>query len=172
MGPIILAAVAVLAVFLVLAFFARGGPTETPGVGERHASDTAPLFQEMTHDDFGVFVTKLVNELGFRVASAEVREGRVDVIAEDPTPLTGQRIYFRGVLPPTEGMVQSAEVLAAIDNARGHGFGKAIVVTPSVFSDEAVLAARGAAADLIDGPELEKLVRKHLPEYASRLVRR
>ncbi len=170
MGTLFVAAVAVVAVLLALAFFARGGATETPGTALAPRGEAAPLFAEMDAAAYAEFLRRLVSELGFEVLSCEAREERVDVVAEDPTPITGQRAYVRGVLFPADGMVQSAEVQAALDNARGSGLGKAIVVTPALFSKEAELLARDASVDLIDGPELEKLVRKHLPDLASRLV--
>jgi hypothetical protein len=172
MGAIAFAGLTVLLLFVLLALYARGGPTETPGSNAPARGDVAPLFSDMSLDAYLDFLVRLVAELGFEVKSSEVREQGVDIVAVDPTPITGQRVYVRGVLPSSEGMVQSGEVQAALDAARGRGFGKAIVITPSVFSNEAQLVARGVPLDLIDGAELEKLVRKHLPEFASRLVRR
>ncbi|MGQ0508096.1 MAG: restriction endonuclease, partial [Myxococcaceae bacterium] len=57
----------------------------------------------------------------------------------------------------------------ALDTARGENLGKAFVVTPGPFSDEAKLVAQGAPLELVDGATLAQLIRQHLPDVANRL---
>ena len=44
-----------------------------------------------------------------------------------------------------------------------------MVITPSVFSDEAKLVSRDSSLELIDGAKLAELLRAHLPDVANRL---
>ncbi len=65
--------------------------------------------------------------------------------------------------------MQSAEVQAALDTARGENLAKAEVITTGTFSNEAKLVSQQTAVELIDGATLAGLIRKHLPDVANRL---
>jgi hypothetical protein len=167
MGPLLLAVGIVLILFLVLAIWSKGGPTETiqaPGVAPEHAGLASLSLAEL-----GSITGRLFNELGFVKLSEELQPDRFDLRVEDPTPVTGQRAYIRCVLTPEVGAIQSAEVQAALDTARGEHLTKAVVVTPGPFSDEAKLVSQGASLELIDGGALASLLRTHLPDVANRL---
>jgi hypothetical protein len=114
-------------------------------------------------------VNRLFDELGFVTLAHSLLPSRCDLSVLDPTPITGQRVYIRCLLTPEAGAVQSAEVQAALDMARGDNLHKAIVVTPGIFSDEAQLVAQGVSLELIDGNKLAGLIRQHLPDVANRL---
>ena len=56
-------------------------------------------------------------------------------------------------------------------HARAEFVGKGILVTLGRFSTDARDTAKGAPVDLLDGDDLAKLMRKHLPQsYATRKV--
>jgi hypothetical protein len=167
MGSLLLAGAIVLALFVLLALFARGGPTESvsaPGLSPEHEG-----LARLTLAELGNVTSRLFDELGLRTVSLSEQPNRVDLTLEDPTPVTGQRAYARCVLVPELGAVQSAEVQAALDTARGQSLSKAIVVTPGPFSDEARVLARQSPLELIDGAKLAALLRAHLPDVANRL---
>jgi hypothetical protein len=167
MGSLLLAGVALVAIFLALALFGRGGPTEaisTAGLPDELAGITRLSLAEL-----GSVAARLFNELGFATVSQSEQPGRFDLIVEDPTPVTGQKVYVRCVLTPESGAVQSAEVQAALDTSRHEQLAKAIVVTPGLFSDEATLVSRATSLELIDGRKLAELLRVHLPDAANRL---
>jgi len=167
MGPVLIAGVVLLAIFLSLALFARGGPTETIGPGglAPEARGVATLGLE----ELGSVAGRLFNELGFTGVSQEQLPGRFDLRMEDPTPLTGQKVYIRCLLLPEAGAVESAQVQAALDTARHEQLSKAVVLTVATFSDEAKLLAQGGGVELIDGNQLAGLLRQHLPDVANRL---
>jgi hypothetical protein len=167
MGPVLIAGVVLLAIFLSLALFARGGPTETisPGGLAEEAKGVATLGLE----ELGSVAGRLFNELGFTSLTAESMPGRVDLRMEDPTPVTGQKVYIRCLLRPEAGAVESAQVQAALDTARHEQLSKAVVITVATFSDEARLLGRGSSVELIDGNQLAALLRQHLPDVANRL---
>jgi restriction endonuclease Mrr len=67
--------------------------------------------------------------------------------------------------------VDADEVRNLIETARAELVGKGILVTLGRISDDARDTARGNPVDLLDGDELAKLVKKHLPQaYATRKV--
>ncbi len=167
MGTPLFAALIALALFVLLALFARGGPTEAQSAGALPPEIAGIL--RLTLTELGSVSARLFNELGFSILSQDERPDRVDLRVEDPTPVTGQRAYIRCVPPPESGAVQSAEVQAALDTARGEHLTKAVVITPGPFSDEARLVSQGAAVELIDGVQLARLLRQHLPDVANRL---
>lgn len=163
LAPLLFALV-LAAVAMAVLTLTRGGPTETsasakpPEETPRTPSDP---------DEFARVLSRLFQEMGFSLGPVHPQEGHVDVVALDETPVTGNRLYVRGFCAPS-GMVQSAEVQAALDAARGEGMTKAVLVAVSGFSEEAAVLARQNAVDLIDAVELERLLRLHAPDLAGR----
>ncbi len=167
MASLVLAGILLLALFLVLALFTRGGPTET--IAAKGLPPELSGIAKLSLHELGSVANRLFNELGFQTVSQNTFPDRYDLIVEDPTPITGQRIYIRCVLTPEAGAVQSAEVQAALDTARGENLAKAEVITTGAFSNEAKLVSQQTAVELIDGATLAGLIRKHLPDVANRL---
>lgn len=116
--------------------------------------------------DLGKLLDQLFSELKFEVEDARYSGNVVDLFAVNPTPITGGRIYIRGVAHPPLGVVGEEEVRVALDTARAEMAGKALVATGGTFSPEAKAAADGAPLELLDGPTLMTLIKKHLPPTA------
>lgn len=167
MGPVLIAGVVLLAIFLSLALFARGGATET--IRSTGLFPEAQGVSTLGLEELGSVAGRLFNELGFTGISTELLPGRYDLRMEDPTPVTGQRVYIRCLLLPEAGAVESAQVQAALDTARHEQLSKAVVLSVATFSDEAKLLAQGGGVELIDGNQLALLLRQHLPDVANRL---
>lgn len=166
-GSLLIAGLAVVGLFLYLALFARGGPTETIAPGGL-APELAGI-SRLSLPELGSVVARVFDELGFLTLSSAVLPARCDLVVLDPTPVTGQKVYVRCLLTPEAGAVQSAEVQAALDMARHSSLHKAVVVTPGAFSHEAQLVSQGASLELIDGTQLAALLRQHLPDVANQL---
>jgi restriction endonuclease Mrr len=93
----------------------------------------------------------------------------VDLFANDPTPIRRADLRPRhlGGSQPVDG----DEVRNLIDTARAEFVGKGIYVTLGRFSTDARDTAKGAPVDLLDGDELGRLMRKHLPQaFATRKI--
>jgi restriction system protein len=114
----------------------------------------------------GRLLTELFGELKYEVEDARYQGNVVDLFAVNVTPITGGRIYIRGVCHPPLGTVGEEEVRGALDTARAEMAGKALVATGGVFSAEARAAADGVPLELLDGPALMTLIKKHLPPIA------
>ncbi len=149
--------------FVLIAFLARSPVPATAGMPTGEGSWIARL----RPDEFGKLLSLLFAELKFEIESSTQRGGDVDLFAVNPTPITGARLYVRGVFHPPLGMVGEEEVRIALDTARAELAGKAVVVTPGGFTPEARATAQGSPVDLLDGAALAALVKKHLPQVAA-----
>ncbi len=109
--------------------------------------------------------------MGFNPERSERGTSSVDLFANDPTPIRGGRLYVHGVLGAPGVPTDADEVRNMIESARAEFVGKAVLVVLGTFSTDARDAARGNPIDLIDGDDLGKLVRKHLPQaFAQRKI--
>lgn len=150
MSPILLGLVLFAVLMLLLALFAGRGAGETRS-GDRRSLDLA--LPELTRALRDVFVAR-----GFTVIAEVEEPGRSDLLLKDASPLTGQTIALRCVVPPEGAAVDSLEVQAALDRVRGEQLEKAILVTPGEFTQEARTLARGANVELLDGAALQLLL--------------
>jgi hypothetical protein len=163
LAPLLFALV-LAAVALAVLTLTRGGPTETPASAQPpEGTPRAPVDAE----EFARILSGLFQEMGSSLGPVHPQEDHLDVVALDETPVTGNRLYVRGFFAPSV-MVQSAEVQATLDAARGEGMTKAVLVALSGFSEEASVLARQNAVDLIDAVEFERLLRLHAPGLAGR----
>ena len=164
MAVFLLAAAVIAAVFLALALFGgKGGPRETaPALVPRQAS--AAWLTLLTLDGLEKLLHRLFAAMRFTVEQSVVHAGKLDMVVVDPTPLTGGRVRVRGLVQADHGMIEEAEVQAALDEARGEEIAKAVVISPLGFSAEAKLAVRSTACELVDAEGLMALLRKYLPE--------
>lgn len=165
MAVFLIAGVGVLVGFFLIALMGSR-PSDAPLNAEGVPAPEHAWMGSMGAEDFGKLLSLLFAELKFDVEKADVREEAVDLFAVNPTPITGGRIYVRGVYRPPLGMVGEEEIRIALETARAEMAGKAVVATPFSFTPEARAAASGAPIDLLDGAQILKLLKKHLPPIA------
>ncbi len=159
--PILLAVLGGVALFLLFGVFGgKGGPHETapPPREEGH------WLSRLSPDGAEKLLHRLFAAMRFTVETSEVRVGRLDMIVVDPAPLTGGRVHVRAILRSDRGMIEQAEVQAALDEARGEGIAKAVVISTLGFSAEARTAVASTSCELIDGAGWLALLEKQLPE--------
>lgn len=164
MPIVLLAGAAMIGLFLLLALFGgKGGPTETAPNSSGPRAE-GPWIWRLSPDAFEKLLQRLFTAMGLEVERSEVRREIVDLVVRDPAPISGGRIFVRGILHADAGMVQQAEVQAALDLARGEATVKALVLSPMGFSAEARLAVARTVCELVDGEGLIELLRQRLPE--------
>ena len=172
MGILIVAVVATALGFLLIFLIGRGQPV-SPAAPENLARDGQGAMSWVRGfglEGFQRLLLTLFTEMGFHAERSERGSGTVDLFANDPTPIKGGRIYVHGVLG-MDGPVEGDEVRNLIDTARAEYIGKGILVTLGRFSTDARDTAKGNPVDLLDGDDLGKLMRKHLPQaFATRKV--
>ena len=171
MNIVLIGIIALLLGFAIIALISLTAPrAEQSGVGEGKnvVSDNAAhaWIARLDAKDLGKLLSLLFSELKFEVEDSRVSDSVVDLFAVNPTPITGGRVYIRGVSHPPLGVVGEEEVRVALETARAEMAGKALVATGGTFSPEARAAAEGAPLELLDGVALIGLIKKHLPPIA------
>ena len=171
MGILLVAAVATVVGFVLIILIGKNQPV-SPAAPENLAREE---FAEVSWvrgygiEGFQRLLLTLFTEMGFHAERSERGQTTVDLFANDPTPIRGGRIYIHGVLG--QGPIDADEVRNTIESARAELVGKGVLITLGGFTTDAREAARGNPVDLIDGPELGKLMKKHLPQaFAQRKI--
>jgi restriction endonuclease Mrr len=172
MGILIVAVLATLVGFALIFLIGRGqpvSPAAPENLGRGDSTETAWVRKYGAEGLQRLLVT-LFTEMGFQPERSERGSASVDLFANDPTPIKGGRIYVHGVLGQ-DGPVEGDEVRNLIDTARAEYVGKGVLVTLGRFSTDARDTAKGNPVDLLDGDDLARLMRKHLPQaFATRKV--
>ncbi|HVE86808.1 MAG TPA: restriction endonuclease [Myxococcales bacterium] len=169
MGIIIIGVGGLVVGFLLITLISITAPRpEDDPANQPAAGDQAPhaWIAQLDAEELGKLLSLLFAELKFDVQDTRVSGNVVDLFAVNPTPITGGRIYIRGVCFPPLGLVNEEEVRTALETARAEMAGKALVATGGGFAPEARAAAEGAPLELLDGASLLSLVKKHLPPVA------
>ncbi|MCC9307471.1 restriction endonuclease [Kitasatospora sp. RB6PN24] len=129
-------------------------------VGSARAGDEDPDLHEMDPIEFEHLIAELFRARGLR-AQTTTRSGDegVDVLAEDPDPVTGGRIViqvkrYRHTVPP-------AAVRDLDATMRRNGANRGILVTTSGFGPGSHRWAEDKPLTLIDGPMLLGLLKEH-----------
>jgi hypothetical protein len=174
MGILIVAVVATLIGFALILFIGRNQPI-SPASPENLSRVTSPTDLMWVRgyglEGFQRLLLTLFTEMGFQPERSERGAASIDLFANDPTPIRGGRLYVHGVFSQPGAPTDAEEVRNLIETARAEFVGKGVLVTLGTFTTEARETARGNPVDLIDGDELGKLVKKHLPQaFAQRKI--
>jgi restriction endonuclease Mrr len=173
MGILIVAACATAVGFVLILLIGRNQPVSpaSPQFANLEAATDLSWVRGFGIEGFQRLLLTLFSEMGFNAERSERTAGSVDLYAVDPTPIRGGRVYVHGVFGTPGQPVDADEVRNLIETARAEFVGKGVLVTLGRISADARDTARGNPVDLLDGDELAKLVKKHLPQaYATRKV--
>ena len=173
MGILVVAFGATVVGFLLILLIGKGQPV-SPAAPQNAALEAATDLSWVRSygvEGFQRMLLTLFTEMGFQAERSERGPSTVDLYASDPTPIRGGRIYIHGVFSQQGATVDADDVRIAIETARAESIGKAVLLTLGRFSSDARDTAKGQPVDLLDGDELAKLVKKHLPQaYATRTL--
>ncbi len=90
----------------------------------------------------------------------------IDVLAQNPTPLTGGRYLIRCLYcDDPERSIQTTEILEFSNNILQERLSKGIFLTTGKFSPEISSLGELAPIEFVDGEDLEKLLKKYAPDY-------
>jgi hypothetical protein len=173
MGILIVAVVATLIGFVLILFIGRNQPISpaSPENLSREGHGDMAWVRGYGIEGFQRLLLTLFTEMGFQPERSERGAASIDLFANDPTPIRGGRLYVHGVFSQPGAPIDAEEVRNLIETARAEFVGKGVLVTLGTFTTEARETARGNPVDLIDGDELGKLVKKHLPQaFAQRKI--
>jgi hypothetical protein len=173
MGILIVAVVATALGFLLIFLIGRGQAV-SPAAPENLARDghgEMSWVRSFGVEGFQRLLLTLFTEMGFNPERSERGPTTVDLFANDPTPIRGGRVYVHGLFGRPDVPTDADEVRNMIDTARAEFVGKGVLITLGTFTSDARDAARGNPVDLVDGDELGRLVRKHMPQaFAQRKI--
>jgi len=172
-GLLLLAAAATAIGFLLILLVGRGQPVSPAASGTAAQPEPGDLSWVRAGGTAALqrLLSSLFAEMGFAPEAMPSGAGAVELLASDPTPIRGGRVYVRGLLSDGGAPVDADEVRTLLDAARAEAVGKAVLVTLGRFSPEARDAARGQPVDLLDGDELAALMKRHLPQaWATRTL--
>jgi len=173
MGILLVAAFATGVGFLLILLIGRNQPVSpaSPQFASLESATDLAWVRGFGVEGFQRLLITLFSEMGFTPERSERGAGSVDLYAVDPTPIRGGRVYVHGLLGTPGVPVDADEVRNLIETTRAELVGKGVLVTLGRISDDARDTARGNPVDLLDGDELAKLMKKHLPQaYATRKV--
>jgi hypothetical protein len=173
MGILVVAVFATLVGFLLILLIGRNQPISpaSPENLAREGHGEMAWVRGYGVEGFQRLLLTLFTEMGFHAERSERGSSSVDLYANDPTPIRGGRLYVHGVLGAIGSQTDADEVRNVIESARAEFVGKAVLVVLGTFTTDARDAAKGNPIDLVDGDELTKLVRKHLPQaFAQRKI--
>lgn len=173
MGILIVAAVATAVGFLLILLIGRNQPVSpaSPENLAKEGSGELSWVRRFGVEGYQRLLLTLFTEMGFNPERSERGSATVDLLASDPTPIRGGRLYVHGLFGAPDATTDADEVRNMIDTARAEFVGKAVLVTLGTFTSDARDAARGNPIDLVDGDELSRLVRKHMPQaFAQRKI--
>jgi hypothetical protein len=173
MGILIVAVIATAVGFLLILLIGRGQPVSpaAPQNLAREGHGEVSWVRGFGVEGFQRLLLTLFSEMGFHPERSERGAATVDLFASDPTPIRGGRLYVHGLFGQAGVPTDADEVRNMIETARAEFVGKGVLVTLGAFTSDARDAARGNPIDLVDGDELSRLMRKHMPQaFAQRKV--
>ena len=173
MGILIVAVLATMVGFVLILLIGKGQPV-SPAAPENLLRETATdlsWVRQFGIEGFQRLLLTLFTEMGFNPERSERGTTTVDLYASDPTPIRGGRLYVHGLFGAPGVPVEADEVRNLIETARAEFIGKGVLVTLGRFTSDARDTAKGNPIDLLDGDELGKLMKKHLPQaFATRKI--
>ncbi len=162
---IIIIAFVAMGIGMVLIFFiGRTSPVHPAAGGSITPGGDLAWMRAEGSAGFARLLANLFGEMGYATERSNHADDTVDLYAVNPKPITGGKIYVRGIIDPPHGKVGADEVRSVSETVRAEYAGKGIVVTLAAFDNAAVAEAREVNVDLVDGGELASLVKKHLPQ--------
>ena len=173
MGILIVAVIATALGFVLILLIGRNQPISpaAPQFANLEGIPDLAWVRGFGAEGFQRLLLTLFSEMGFNPERSERSETSVDLYAVDPTPIRGGRVYVHGVLGTPGVALDADEVRNLLETARAELVAKGVLVTLGRISTDARDTARGNPVDLLDGDELGKLVKKHLPQaYATRKI--
>jgi len=174
MGILVVAVLATVVGFVLIILIGRNQPI-SPAAPEnliaREQQTDLSWVRGFGIEGFQRLLLTLFAEMGFNPERSERSSTTVELFANDPTPIRGGRVYVHGMLGEAGQSVDADEVRNLIETARAEFVGKGVLVTLGRFTTDARDVAKGNPVDLLDGDELGKLMKKHLPQaFATRKI--
>lgn len=119
------------------------------------------FFSNMTGYEFEDFISKLLARIGFTVTqTAYSHDGGIDLLATYEKPLFSGKYIVQ--CKNYSGLVGQPEVRDLYGVVMSENANKGILITPSDYTEQAYLFAKGKNLELINGTVLNNLIAEHM----------
>lgn len=170
MGLLILAGGALGLGFLLILLIARYAPPingqSIPGRARAAPPGDRPMMPYMA---FRALIVDLLEAINFEVVQPLDGNDELDIYCRNPEPLRGGRYIIYAVLNPADGVVDAPKLYRLRDLVRAEGAAKGILMTPFRIAEEKIGSLEEVSLEMVAGPELRKLIEKHLPDRVTEI---
>jgi len=165
MGVIFLLGGAVMFGFFLIFLIGATAPKPQP-IDLKQASGGSRLV-ELDAVQLGKVVAVLLDKMGLELDSAKGGKGGIlEIIAINPTPVTGGKILVHCIpAPPETGRVDGPAVLKFIRAVRSAYVSKGLMFTTGEITPDGRLDAEDAPVELFDRDQLAVLIDEHLGTF-------
>lgn len=113
-------------------------------------------------EQFERLCIRLLEEMGLVINSFNSnKQGRIDITAVNPQPITGGDYIIHCMLVPPGEPIDSTRIIALSDTVRAEGASKGIFITTGFFSEEVPKLIEGPPLELINGQRLRQIMGEH-----------
>lgn len=113
-------------------------------------------------EQFERLCIRLLEEMGLVINSFNSnKQGRIDITALNPQPITGGDYIIHCMLVPPGEPIDSTRIIALSDTVRAEGASKGIFITTGFFSEEVPKLIEGPPLELINGQRLRQIMGEH-----------
>jgi hypothetical protein len=158
--------------FGLIFLIALTAPKKTP-VDLAKISGNSPLV-ELDAEQLGKVVALLLQKLGLELDRASGGPGAdlLEIVAKNPTPLTGGTVLIHCIPAPKEtGHVDGPMVGKFLRAVRSAYVSKGLLFTTGTFTTDARLEVEDAPIELFDRDQLEKMIDQHLGGLTPEMIR-
>jgi len=157
-------AVLVAALALLAFAFGRGGaPRPAPPDPVPPRLPAPAWLAELTTGELAELCLRLLSRMGYTMLAQTVDPDSAEITATDDAAGHPHRVLLWAT-PHGAGCVGASALNRALDRAHDEGAGRVLVVAVAGFTPEAERQARALPLELYDGPALEALTHRQLPE--------
>ena len=122
------------------------------------------LFQELSWKEFEIFISKLLNSMGFMTKMTKMsNDGGIDIIATSDKPFFEGTYVIQCKFYKKGNNIGEPTIRDLYGTVMSENANKGILITTTSFTNSAIKFSKNKQIELIDGNKLEEITKKHLP---------
>lgn len=130
----------------------------------KRATDTPE--KKLSFEQFGKACLNIIEGMKLEIESVnESEDSSLDIVAQNPTPITGGRYLVHCLSIDPKEVVASAEILELSNMVVQERYSKGIFMTTGRFTQDIPGIGELAPIEFIDGDAFGELLEKYAPDY-------